>query len=118
MTPGDDYCRGPNFPRSPADVTSDDDECAFLTTQTNVWVVMDSATVSKRPATTQSLLKSNTKKKTNVLSAASLQSKRNYDQSRAGTRIHIGYAFDPWRRLQLELGVKTDADMAHFLVTR
>ncbi|KAM8727853.1 uncharacterized protein AB9X84_001375 isoform 1-T1 [Acanthopagrus schlegelii] len=78
---------------------------------------MDSATVSKRPATTQSLLKSNTKKKTNVLSAASLQSKRNYDQSRAGTRIHIGYSFDPWRRLQLELGVKTDADMAHFLAT-
>ncbi|XP_073325141.1 uncharacterized protein [Pagrus major] len=79
---------------------------------------MESATASKRPTTTQTPLKSHTQKKKKGLSAASLESKRKYDQSRAGTRIYIGYALDSWRQLQLELGLKTDADMAHFLVTR
>ena len=75
-------------------------------TQTSVGVVMDSTTARKRPTTTQSTLNSHT------------ESKQNYDQSRAGTRINIGYAFDWWRQLHPELGLKTDADMAHFLVTR
>ena len=51
-----------------------------------------------------------------VLSAASPESKRSYDQSRAGTQINLGYAFNSWRQPQLELGQKTDADMANFLV--
>ncbi|XP_070398016.1 uncharacterized protein [Nothobranchius furzeri] len=76
---------------------------------------MDSTT-SKRPSATQSLLKSGTKKK-KVLSAASRESKRKYDKSRSGTRISIGYALEEWRLLQLDLGLKKDADMAHFLVT-
>nr|XP_054588738.1 uncharacterized protein LOC129153516 [Nothobranchius furzeri]XP_054588739.1 uncharacterized protein LOC129153516 [Nothobranchius furzeri] len=75
---------------------------------------MDSTT-SKRPSATQSPLKSGTKKK--VLSAASRESKRKYDKSRSGTRICIGYALEEWRLLQLDLGLKKDADMAHFLVT-
>lgn len=87
-------------------------------TQTSVWVIMDSATASKRPTTRQSPLKSHTMKKTEVLSAACHESKRNYDQSRAGTRINIRYALDSWRQLHLELGLQTDADMPHFLVTR
>nr|XP_054594437.1 uncharacterized protein LOC129161946 [Nothobranchius furzeri] len=73
------------------------------------------STTSKRPSTTQSPLKSGTKKK--VLSAASRESKRKYDKSRSGTRISIGYALEEWRLLQLDLGLKKDADMAHFLVT-
>ncbi|KAF7221369.1 transcript variant X2 [Nothobranchius furzeri] len=74
---------------------------------------MDSTT-SKRPSATQSPLKSGTKKK--VLSAASRESKRKYDKSRSGTRICIGYALEEWRLLQLDLSLKKDADMAHFLV--
>ena len=30
------------------------------------------------------------------------ESKRHYEQSRAGTRIYIGYALESWRQLQLE----------------
>ncbi|XP_070403813.1 uncharacterized protein [Nothobranchius furzeri] len=75
---------------------------------------MDSTT-SKRPSATQSPIKSGTKKK--VLSAASRESKRKYDKSRSGTRISIGYVLEEWRLLQLDLGLKKDADMAHFLVT-
>ena len=59
-------------------------------TQTSVWIVMDSATARKRPTTTQSPL-SHTKKKTKALSAAGHERQQNYDQSQAGTWIHIGY---------------------------
>ena len=122
------YCNsGPNFPRSPADVTSDDAECVSSTawiqeeearwTQNLVFVQYGFCCGQKRPTTTLSPLKSNLKKKMKALSAASRESKRHYEQSRAGTRIYIGYALESWRQLQLELGLETDADMAHFLVT-
>ena len=105
------------------DVRSDDAKCVSSTafdsdtgrtqawwTQTSGWVVMDSATARKWPTTTQSPLKSPTKKKTKVLLAANCESEQNYNQSRDGTRINIGYVLDLWRQLQLELGLKTDAD--------
>uniref|UniRef100_A0A3B5BHY5 Uncharacterized protein n=1 Tax=Stegastes partitus TaxID=144197 RepID=A0A3B5BHY5_9TELE len=46
------------------------------------------------------------------------QKKKHYDQSRAKTRINIGEAFQRWRDLRELKGMKTDAEVAVFLLDR
>ncbi|KAF7211961.1 transcript variant X1 [Nothobranchius furzeri] len=81
----------------------------------NSTIEMNAAATDKQPSAAQSPLNCGTKKK-KVLSAASRESKIKYDKRRSGTRLSVGYALEEWRLLQLDLGLKKDADMAHFLV--
>ncbi|XP_008294770.1 uncharacterized protein LOC103368241 [Stegastes partitus] len=51
-----------------------------------------------------------------IRSAEHKQKKKHYDQSRAKTRINIGEAFQRWRDLRELKGMKTDAEVAVFLL--
>lgn len=44
--------------------------------------------------------------------------KKFYDQARAKSRVNIGEAFQQWRDLREEQGMKTDAEVAQFLLER
>ncbi len=46
-------------------------------------------------------------------------SKKLYDQQRYNkSRIHIGAAFERWRQLKIDKGLKTNAELANFLLDR
>uniref|UniRef100_A0A3Q1B5Z6 Uncharacterized protein n=1 Tax=Amphiprion ocellaris TaxID=80972 RepID=A0A3Q1B5Z6_AMPOC len=53
-----------------------------------------------------------------IRSAEHKLKKTGYDQSRAKTRINIGEAFQRWRDLRELKGMKTDAEVAVFLLDR
>ena len=81
---------------------------------------MESDNTKKRPAssTTQTPThtpKKNKKQKKN-LSAEARQAKRQSDRLRTKTRINIGRAFELWRDLRFVLGIKTDPELAFFLI--
>uniref|UniRef100_A0A8C2BLG3 Uncharacterized protein n=1 Tax=Cyprinus carpio TaxID=7962 RepID=A0A8C2BLG3_CYPCA len=42
--------------------------------------------------------------------------KRESDRRRAKSRVNIGAAFDSWRELRSALGIKTDPELAFFLL--
>uniref|UniRef100_A0A8D3DP46 Uncharacterized protein n=1 Tax=Scophthalmus maximus TaxID=52904 RepID=A0A8D3DP46_SCOMX len=44
--------------------------------------------------------------------------KRRLDNQRAKTRVNVGVAFQRWRRLMEEQGLKNDAMVAEFLLDR
>ena len=44
--------------------------------------------------------------------------KKGYDHERAKTRVNIGVAFQRWRELHELKGLKTDAEVAVFLLDR
>lgn len=44
--------------------------------------------------------------------------KKFYDQARAKSRVNIGEAFQQWRDLREIKGMKTDAEVALFLLDR
>lgn len=45
-------------------------------------------------------------------------SKKLYDAFRSKTRVSVGTAFERWRALKEEKGLKTDAQLARFLIDR
>lgn len=45
-------------------------------------------------------------------------SKKLYDAFRSKTRVSVGTAFERWRALKEEKGLKTDAQLARFLLDR
>lgn len=45
-------------------------------------------------------------------------SKKLYDAFRSKTRVSVGTAFDRWRALKEDRGLKTDAQLARFLLDR
>lgn len=47
-----------------------------------------------------------------------VSNKRAYEQRRAQSRVCIGSSIDRWRKLQSDLGLKTDAETAEFLLNR
>ena len=51
-------------------------------------------------------------------SEASKLKKKSYDQERAKTRVNIGVAFRRWRELRELKGLKTDLEVAVFLLDR
>ena len=79
---------GPNFPPSPADVTSR-------------WMRIRRLNARPRRLGYRKKKRSGPKL-VFVQYGFCRESKRHYEQSRAGTRIYIGYALESWRRLQLE----------------
>lgn len=46
------------------------------------------------------------------------EAKRKCDKLRAQSRVNIGSSFDRWRKLRQDLGLKSDADTAEFLLNR
>ncbi len=46
------------------------------------------------------------------------ETKRKCDQYRNQRRVNIGESFDRWRKLRQDLGLKTDAETADFLLNR
>jgi len=46
------------------------------------------------------------------------ETKRKCEERRKLSRINIGFTIDRWRKLQRDLGLKTDADTADFLLSR
>ncbi|XP_051543165.1 uncharacterized protein si:ch211-40k21.5 isoform X4 [Myxocyprinus asiaticus] len=74
---------------------------------------------SKRPASSTTPTTTQTQSKTKKhLSTESRMAKRERDRDRAKTRVNIGRAFDSWRDLRSVLGIKTDPELAFFLLDR
>jgi len=48
----------------------------------------------------------------------SLQSKREHDRAYAKTRVNIALAFERWQQRQDMKGLKTDTELAFFLLNR
>ncbi|KAK2815953.1 hypothetical protein Q5P01_026420 [Channa striata] len=51
-----------------------------------------------------------------ILSEEARRAKRENDRQRARSRVNLGRAFSPWKKLRDKNGFKTDADMASFLI--
>ncbi|XP_041834095.1 uncharacterized protein LOC121635100 [Melanotaenia boesemani] len=68
-------------------------------------------TTSKRPISPPELASGKKKK-------VRYESQKLYDQKRGKTRINIGVAFTRWRQLRNNKGLKSDAELATFLLDR
>uniref|UniRef100_A0A672K4S7 Uncharacterized protein n=1 Tax=Sinocyclocheilus grahami TaxID=75366 RepID=A0A672K4S7_SINGR len=52
------------------------------------------------------------------ISCLGLEQKKAYDKARSRTRVHIGSAFQHWRELKEREGLRSDAEVALFLLDR
>lgn len=56
------------------------------------------------------------KKTRKILSEEARRVKREHDRQRGRTRVNLGQAYGPWKKLRDQNGFKTDAEMAFFLI--